>query len=151
MSDVIDAALNPAGRPRVREIRQAKAEVLRRTEAIGTAIFDGPAGRGIGAGLLFHIAARVAELGEAHRLAEHYRTRAAEHEFDPDGPRVVRARTHAELVTAEPARAGSDDVAALEVAGFDPEAIVTLSQLIGFVNYQVRVIAGLDLLGSADS
>ena len=54
---------------------------------------------------------------------------------------------HAELLTTKPAAASPADLQALRDVGLDETDIVTASQLIGFVNYQPRAVAGLALLG----
>jgi uncharacterized protein YciW len=56
---------------------------------------------------------------------------------------------HVDLVTDHPKDATSADIAALRMAGIAEADIVRLSQVIAFVNYQVRVIAGLRLIGAA--
>ncbi len=55
---------------------------------------------------------------------------------------------HVDLVTDRPKDATQADIAALLAAGIGEADIVRLSQLIAFVNYQVRVIAGLRLIGA---
>lgn len=68
----------------------------------------------------------------------------------PDAPgqdaRRVTLLRHADLLSLAPIEARPDHLKALADAGLSPAAIVTLSQLIGFVAYEVRVVAGLALL-----
>jgi CMD domain protein len=54
---------------------------------------------------------------------------------------------HADLVTTSPVSARPSDLQALKDAGFSPAGIVSLSQVIAFVSYQLRLIAGLRALG----
>jgi uncharacterized protein YciW len=56
---------------------------------------------------------------------------------------------HADLLTTQPSAAQSADLQALKDAGYSPAGIVSLSQTIAFVNYQLRFIAGLRALGGA--
>ena len=72
----------------------------------------------------------------------------------PESPgqdaRLVAMLRHADMLSLAPIEAHPDHLQALANAGLSAAAIVTLSQLIGFVAYQVRVVAGLALLkGSA--
>ncbi|RZI77569.1 MAG: CMD domain protein [Variovorax sp.] len=72
----------------------------------------------------------------------------------PDAPgqdaRRIALLRHADMLSLAPIDARPDHLQALADAGLTPAAIVTLSQLIGLVAYQVRVVAGLGLLqGSA--
>jgi len=57
------------------------------------------------------------------------------------------ALRHADLLTTRPADARQDDLQALKDAGFSPAGIVSLSQTIAFVSYQLRLIAGLRAFG----
>ena len=54
---------------------------------------------------------------------------------------------HADLLTTRPVDARKSDLDALKAAGFTPAGIVSLSQTIAFVSYQLRLIAGLRAFG----
>jgi CMD domain protein len=54
---------------------------------------------------------------------------------------------HTDLLTTRPSEARPDDLHALKSAGLSPAGIVSLSQTIAFVNYQLRLIAGLRAFG----
>ena len=56
---------------------------------------------------------------------------------------------HADLVTRTPDRARSEHIDALLRVGLTPRDIVVLLQLVAFVNFQARLIAGLRLLQEA--
>lgn len=56
---------------------------------------------------------------------------------------------HADLVTIHPRDCRREDIAALTEAGLATPTIVALSELIAFVNYEARIIAGLRLLEHA--
>lgn len=56
---------------------------------------------------------------------------------------------HADLLTTRPSDARKHDLDFLKTAGFTPAGIVSLSQTIAFVTYQLRLIAGLRALGTA--
>jgi uncharacterized protein YciW len=102
------------------------------------------------------LACRIARINGDTRLADHY---AAALAADPpafadpaitDGePRLAAILRHVDLVTRTPRSATQADIAALQAAGVTQPDIVRLSQLIAFVNYQVRVTAGLRLMGAA--
>jgi CMD domain protein len=71
-----------------------------------------------------------------------------------DGRRVLGARLaaaveHAHLLVFRPRDASSAAMRALLEAGWSTTAIVTLSQLVAFLSFQVRVAAGLRTLGAA--
>ncbi|UIY32416.1 hypothetical protein LZK73_27280 (plasmid) [Neorhizobium galegae] len=53
---------------------------------------------------------------------------------------------HADLVTQTPRNSSRADIERLEKAGLSNPQIIALSELIAFVNYEARVLAGLSLL-----
>ena len=56
---------------------------------------------------------------------------------------------HVDLVTRGPGSATRDDIETLTSVGLSSHAIVSLSQLISYVNFQARVLAGLRALKGA--
>jgi len=63
-----------------------------------------------------------------------------------DDARLKAIIRHTDLITTNPKEATAEDIAALRAAGLDDADIVRLSELIAFVSYQVRVVAGLRLM-----
>ena len=61
--------------------------------------------------------------------------------------REVALLRHTDLLTERPTEADAADIATLRAAGLSTLEIVTLSQLIAFVAYQVRVLATLRAFG----
>ncbi|MGC0141505.1 alkylhydroperoxidase domain protein [Pseudactinotalea sp. Z1732] len=73
-------------------------------------------------------------------------------EADPAADTSARVRAgleHAHLLTFRPREAGPADLQRLLDAGWSTDGIVTLSQLISFLAYQVRLVHGLSYLGGA--
>ncbi|WP_336646819.1 CMD domain protein [Microbacterium sp. USHLN186] len=68
---------------------------------------------------------------------------------DAIGERLAAALAHTHLLVYRPREAGADDLERLLDAGWDEDGIVTLSQLISFLAFQQRVIAGLRVLDAA--
>ena len=66
------------------------------------------------------------------------------------GSRLGAAVEHAHLLVFRPREATPGALQRLLDAGWSTDGIVTLSQLISFLNFQVRVVAGLRLLRPAD-
>ena len=102
------------------------------------------------------LAARMARQNDDAILAEHYMTQLRETRADPKlnepmppeevenyGKRLNAMVRHMDLLTREPKKATRADITALKDAGIGEPDIVRLSELAAFVNYQVRVIAGL--------
>lgn len=107
------------------------------------------------------IALRVAILEESAPLVEHYRSylagqnapaeivAAAESAIldAPLSPRQKALLEHVDLLTKEPRAATPEHLARLKRQGLSDANIVTISQLIAFLSFQVRVLEGLRLLG----
>jgi uncharacterized protein YciW len=103
-------------------------------------------------------ALRVATLLRDGALEAHYSARLAA--LDPSGAlagtvqgkaEITEVRwdamlAHVDLVTRGPGRAERQDIENLLAAGLSSHAIVSLSQLIAYVNFQSRVLAGLRML-----
>jgi CMD domain protein len=65
------------------------------------------------------------------------------------GARLVAALEHAHLLVFRPRDAASADMKVLPDAGWSNTGIVTLSQLVAFLSFQLRVVAGLRVLGAS--
>ncbi len=65
------------------------------------------------------------------------------------GPRLAAALQHAHLLVFHPRDARPEALQALLDAGWSATGIVTLSQLVSFLAFQIRVIAGLKVLTAA--
>ncbi|WP_210529675.1 CMD domain protein [Rubellimicrobium arenae] len=70
---------------------------------------------------------------------------------DAIGLRLAAALEHAHLLTLHPRDASRDALQALLDAGWTTPGIVTLSQLVAFLAFQIRVVAGLTVLQAARS
>jgi alkylhydroperoxidase domain protein len=91
----------------------------------------------------FAVAAKVAKWHNADALAAHY---AGFGLADPTSERLTPALNFARLLTFSPVEASPASLRSLSQAGWSKEGIVTLAQLIAFVSFQSRLIAGLRLL-----
>ncbi|WP_084299159.1 CMD domain protein [Bradyrhizobium sp. WSM1743] len=67
------------------------------------------------------------------------------------GPRLIAALEHAHLLVFHPRDAASADMKALLAAGWSTTGIVTFSQLVAFLSFQVRVVSGLRTLAAASA
>ena len=65
------------------------------------------------------------------------------------GARLVAVLEHAHLLVFRPRDAASADMKALLAAGWSTTGIVTYSQLVAFLSFQVRVVSGLRTLAAA--
>ncbi|WP_164933908.1 CMD domain protein [Bradyrhizobium guangzhouense] len=67
------------------------------------------------------------------------------------GARLVAALEHAHLLVYRPRDAASSDMKALQAAGWSTTGIVTFSQLVAFLSFQVRVVSGLRTLAAVNA
>lgn len=143
-ADFLDEALSITPGSALDALRRRREEARLRTQLSFEALFE-PADFGpLSAGERYAAAAVVAGMSNARALEERYRARAER----SDGARIRAILAHAERVGKAPREAASRaDLEALAAAGLTPAAIVTLSQIIGFVAYQARVAGTLTLLG----
>lgn len=81
----------------------------------------------------------VGESVEGNRLL------VSDHEL---GAKLSAALEHSHLLVFRPREASREDLGLLLDTGWDTDGIVSLSQLVSFLNFQVRVVAGLRLLAS---
>lgn len=160
MDDVIDEAAGLLPDSQLRQLRRARPDVVRHAQGSYEAVFE-PAQEGaLGRAERAALAIRIALLNEAHTLVEHYR--ALLRRLDPSGsladmvvlearspeePRFAAMLAHVDLVTKAPGSATPENLRKLEAQGLTASDIVALSQLVALVNYQVRVVAALRLMG----
>lgn len=67
------------------------------------------------------------------------------------GARLAAAFEHAHLLVFHPRDAASTDMKALLAAGWSNTGIVTFSQLVAFLSFQVRVVSGLRTLAAVSA
>lgn len=67
------------------------------------------------------------------------------------GTRLAAALEHAHLLVFRPRDAASGDMKALLAAGWSNTGIVTFSQLVAFLSFQVRVVSGLRTLAAVNA
>jgi CMD domain protein len=64
------------------------------------------------------------------------------------GPRLPAAFEHTHMLVFHPRDAAAPALQSLLNAGWSTTDIVTISQLVAFLSYQIRVVAGLSTLAS---
>jgi uncharacterized protein YciW len=138
MTDLLDDLLGP----RVAALRATRPDFVRYTQGSYDAMVVPAEPEGLTASERALAAHRAAELSNHPALAAHYATLPT-----APGPRDAAILRHVALLATSPGSATKADIDALRDAGLSPKEIVTLSQIVAFVAFQVRVAAGLALLG----
>jgi CMD domain protein len=161
MSDVIDALAGLTPGSALAALRRQRPDVVKHIQGSDEAIFSPADDGGLAPAERAAAALRIAELLRDGALIAHYRARLAA--LDPSGTlartieggaQITDARwdaivAHVDLVTRGPGSTTREDVDQLVAAGLSSHAIVSLSQLIAYVNFQSRVLAGLRALQGA--
>jgi CMD domain protein len=157
--DVMDHLTGLAPDSRLGQLRRQRPDVVRHLQRSDAAIFTPADDGGLSAAERAAAALRVAVLLRDARLQEHYRARVIEHGGSlliasaadlatPDGePRWRSILGHVDRLTTAPDSAQREHINALLASGLSPRALIALSQLVAYVNFQARVRAGLRLLG----
>lgn len=159
-SDLLDALGGIEAGTTVAELRSRRPDVVQHTQGSYDALFHPADAAGFTPVERAQAALRAAHLAHNTPLTAHYRQLlyqlgeteaaiAAVEQF-PNGaalsPRIAAILHHVDLLTQDPAAATPAHLAALQAQGLTTRNIVTLSQLIAFLSFQVRALAALQLL-----
>ena len=141
-------------------LRAQKPEVVRSAQESYRALLEPDDPAGVSRYERESIALRAAVLTSSAAVAVWHRARlrelgasdaalAAIEQF-PNGP-VLSPREeaivrHTDLLTRKPGAATAAQIADLQAVGLSPRDIVTIAQLIAYLSFEVRVLAGLHLL-----
>jgi CMD domain protein len=161
--DVIDALAGIAPDSPLRALRAGRAEVLNHAQASYRELLEPSDPAGVSLVERALVALRVASLGGSEALAAQQRKRlqqlgagpelvaAAQVSAESMAPsgRLGAILAHVDLLSLRPGDATRADIEALSAEGLSPRDIVTLSQLIAFLHFEVRVLAGLRALGGS--
>lgn len=160
MSDAIDRAVGLLPEDALALTRRQRPEFVIGAEQCLQSVLSPQDDQGLTIDLRLALALRIATLNNDSALQQDYQTQLAQYqpseqlqalargEYNLAEPLATLAR-HSDLVTQSPTQATESNIRLLEQAGFNNPQIVALSELIAFVNFQTRVIAGLRLLRSS--
>lgn len=139
----------------------ARSDVLAMTEAVHDAALTPADPGGLCYGTRAALAVRISRIHAAGSLAAHYGAMLAAAGADaavaaladpgvmPAEPRLAALARYTDRVAREPRAATAGDIEALQAAGIADADIVRLSELNAFLAYQIRLIAGLELMRGA--
>lgn len=163
-TDVLNSLLGFGPGSTLAELREQRAAATAHTQGSYDALFGDSPATFVSPVERFATAYKVALLHEEPALAEHYRALLESAGGDAElvsavtawpgsaglPARLAAIMKHVDLLVLNPAAATPDDIAALQEAGLSAAEIVTVSQIIAFTSYQVRVYIGLALLRGDD-
>jgi len=143
------------------EALAARADVLAMTEDVHDAALTPNDPGGLSHGTRAALAVRVSVIHGAAALAEHYGAMLAAEAPDaavatladpavvPAEPRLAALAHYTDRVAREPKAATAEDIKVLQAAGVADDDIVRLAELNAFLAYQIRLVAGLELIRGA--
>jgi alkylhydroperoxidase domain protein/CMD domain protein len=169
--DVISRLAGVAPGSPLAALRAQRPEATQHAQGSYAALFDPVEPFGLSPIERFATALRVATIHAASEAAEHYQQRLVEagasleiveaaalqdagagSQSDPAvPPRLQSILRHADLLASYPVDATPDHLQALADAGLATVEIVQVSQIVAFISFQVRVIAGLQLIGGSST
>jgi alkylhydroperoxidase domain protein len=149
-ADLISTLAGVAPDSALAELRAQRPEAMRHAQGSYLALFAGDAPSDLSRAERLAVAAHVARLHADAEAAAQYAGLLDQYAA-PSGGRWTALTRHADLLALRPVEARPDHLQGLAAAGLGTTAIVTLSQVIAFVSFQVRVLAALRLLGGSAS
>jgi uncharacterized peroxidase-related enzyme len=149
---VIDRAAGLVPGSRVHAARRFRSTALTHTQASHDALLFDPV-EGLTSADRLRVAVAVCEAAAAQSLQAHYRSLLAQAAPGEAGAASAQALAAAldwaRLLTTDPRRGDRAALQRLREAGLSDPAIVALAQLVAFLSYQTRVVAGLRALVQA--
>ena len=147
MTDVIDTAAGLAPGDPLHAARRFRATVVDATQASHVALLNEPV-PGLSTADRLRVAMQCCHVAGAPELARHYATLLQDAPTSAANPALPAMLAWAVTLTTEPRRGDRAALQALKDAGMDDAAVVALAQLVAFLSYQTRVVAGLKALRS---
>ncbi|MDQ2785588.1 MAG: CMD domain protein [Chloroflexota bacterium] len=158
--DVINRLAGIAADSPLARLRAERPDVVRAAQGSYQALLEPDDPGGVSHSEREMIALRVAILTPGPPVAAWHRARLRDLGADdaalaaierfPDGSalsaRVAAILRHTDRLTRDPGAATPTHIAALKAVGLGPRDIVTISQLIAYLNFEVRALVGLRLL-----
>lgn len=135
-----------------------RADIFELTERTHDAALSPAEPGGLSHGFRTAIACRIARLNDDQSFVDHFENlldqanaskdewQVADLGFKGSDDRTKALIRHADMVAANPRAATGADIDSLRQAGVSEPDIVRLSELVAFLSYQIRVVAGLRLM-----
>src|SRR5678815_3506303 len=143
-ADVIDRAAGLSPGDPLHAARRFRAKVVEATQASHDALLHDPV-PGLSTEDRLRVAAHVCTIAGATSLALHYEEllAAAPGSAAPSSTALPAMLHFAETLTTDPRLGDQAALAPLKNAGLGDSGVVALAQLVAFLSYQLRVVAGL--------
>lgn len=157
--DLVDRLIGLAPGAKTYEVRHYREKVAAATQGSYDALFD-PALPGLSLAERLLVALYATRITPSPLLAAHYRKRVSEAGATPADiaaaesgkpsdaatPRLAAILEFTRKLIEKPVEGDEAALKTLPAAGVSTPAVVTLSQLVAFLSYQVRLVAGLEAM-----
>lgn len=148
MNDTISRLAHLEGAPHVQAARAQRAKAVEATQACEDLMLGHDLPGGLTLAERLAVAQDVGAASGVDALASHYGAQLARLPTPPQDARRQAIARFTRLLATEPATADRAALLALPEAGLATPDVVLLAQLIGFVAYQARVLAGVSALAA---
>lgn len=155
--NVVDAVAGIAPGSALHAIRRARPEFVDGVEACRATVLWPKNDQGLPSALRIALAQRIARLSGNPAQAAFYHTLAQGDAYQAianggspsaEDTWLAAIVRHSDHVTLQPRHSTEQHIHTLAEAGLNAPQIVALTELIAFVNFESRVMAGLQLLGA---
>lgn len=162
--DVVDDIVGLQPGDALYETRHAREKVVSATQASYELFFD-PAMPGIPLHERLLVALHASQLSQSNAMAGHYRKVLAGLAVDPAALAAVEAGdlskvpgtglramlVFTQTLITRPIEGDEAALKQLQAAGLSTPDVVTLAQLVAFLSYQIRLVAGLAAMKASES
>lgn len=162
--DLVDRIVGLHPGSRTYEVRHQREKVAAATQGSYDALFDTALDQDISLTERLLVALYACRLTPSPELATHYRERLLAvgcdaaliemadrgHPEDFQNPRIAAMLEFTRKLIDKPVEGDKAALLALPTAGINTPAVVALSQLIAFLSYQVRLVAGLQAMKASE-
>ncbi|CAB3880780.1 hypothetical protein LMG26858_03216 [Achromobacter anxifer] len=162
--DLVDRLIGLAPGAKTYEVRHFREKVAAATQGSYDALFD-PALPGLSLAERLLVALYATRITPSPLLAAHYRKRVADagaapadiataesgKPSDAATPRLAAILEFTRKLIEKPVEGDEAALKTLPAAGVSTPAVVTLSQLVAFLSYQVRLVAGLEAMKALEA
>lgn len=162
-NDLVDKLVGLTPGSKTFEVRHQREKVAAATQGSYDALFD-PALPGLTLAERLLVALYATRISPSPLLASHYRARLTETDAAPAdiavaesgkpedaaNPRLAAMLEFTRKLIENPVEGDEAALKTLPAAGVSTPAVVTLSQLVAFLSYQTRLVAGLAALNAAE-
>ncbi|WP_251879699.1 CMD domain protein [Achromobacter sp. Marseille-Q4954] len=162
--DLVDRLIGLAPGAKTYEVRHFREKVAAATQGSYDALFD-PALPGLSLAERLLVALYATRITPSPLLAAHYRARLTDAGATPADiavaesgkpsdaatPRLAAILEFTRKLIEKPVEGDEAALKTLPAAGVSTPAVVTLSQLVAFLSYQVRLVAGLEAMKALEA